>query len=266
MTLLFSSLNEQPFSGVDISERGLAYGDGHFTTAKIIDGDIAHLERHIARLMKAQQCLRLKAIDWLSLSEHIKKVAQPYTLAVLKIIITAGQGGRGYSRNGIDNPNVYVTVSQFPQHYLSWQAQGINVGLAQFTVSSHSLLSGLKHLNRLEQVMIRAELDERSEQDILVCNQNGYVIEASCANVFWLKNGHWHTPSLASSGVDGIVRQKIIDHLDNIVIDDYHTLALADIEAMFLTNSIMGIVPVSMYNQGALSISPVKELQRMTSI
>jgi 4-amino-4-deoxychorismate lyase len=266
MTLLYSSINEQPLDVIDVRERGLAYGDGHFTTATIVDGKIQLLQAHLTRLQLAQSRLKLQPIDWLSLTAHAEQVASAFSYAVIKIVITAGSGGRGYSRVGAEHPNVFVTISEFPAHYLTWQEEGIELGLADFTLSSHSILSGLKHLNRLEQVMIRAELDERAEQELIVCDSQRHIIEASCANVFWLKEERWYTPSLESCGVDGIMRQMLISQLSDIQVGQYPTNTLVDIDAMMLTNSVMGIVPVNKYLNKSIDISAIREVQKMVSV
>lgn len=266
MTLLFSSLNEQPIDFIDVQERGLAYGDGHFTTAKIIDGDVQFLQAHIARLQHAQSILKLNPINWQNLSDYLKHVARSFSQAVLKVMVTSGKGGRGYSRIGTEHPNVFVTISECPTHYITWQEEGIELGLADFTLSSHSLLSGVKHLNRLEQVMIRAELDERAEQELIVCDSQRHIIEASCANVFWLKGGRWYTPSIESCGVDGIMRQMLISHLSNIQVGQYPANTLDDIDAMMLTNSVMGIVPVNKYLNKSIDISAIREVQKVVSV
>lgn len=266
MTLLYSSINEQTLDVIDVRERGLAYGDGHFTTATIVDGKIQFLQAHLTRLQLAQSRLKLKPIDWLSLTAHAEQVASAFSHAVIKIVITAGSGGRGYSRVGAEHPNVFVTVSAFPSHYLTWQQKGIKLGLAEFMLSSHSSLSGLKHLNRLEQVMIRQELDARAEQDLLVCDHQGYIVEASSANVFWFTNGRWYTPCTESCGIDGVMRQVLIDHLTDVQVGRYQKSALENVDAMMLTNSVMELVPVQSYQQKGLDISIIHNIQRSMAV
>lgn len=263
MTQFFSSLNGDEVSGIKVSERGLAYGDGHFTTAKILNGQIELLKEHIQRLAIGQTTLKLAPIDFSVLEQYLIKIAHGYELAVLKVMITAGHGGRGYSRKGCSKPNIYVSISEFPQHYLAWSEEGINTGLSDFILSSYSSLSGIKHLNRLEQVMIRVELDEREEQDLIVCNQSGNVVSASCANVFWYEQGKWFTPKLEHCGVNGIMRQRILSLTNNVTIGHYLSSQLDNIDAMFITNAVMGVIPVHSFCQRRLSIAPVRNIQEL---
>ncbi len=254
-------MNEQTVFNIDVNERGLAYGDGHFTTAKIIDGNIEHLNLHIARLVHAHDVLGLATsvaeIDTERLIDYLSRVAKDFDKAVVKVMITAGAGGRGYARNGLKQLNIFVLISSFPEHYDLWRSRGIDLGLSPFVLSSSPVLAGIKHLNRIEQVLIRDELERRNEDDVLVCDQYGNVIEASCANLFWFKNGQWHTPELSTSGVDGIYRQFILSRVEHIKVDSYSVAVLEDVDAMFICNSVMGIVSVAKYKGVSLTTTPV---------
>jgi len=264
MTLLFQSKNFQSKIDISMGERAFAYGDGHFTTAHINHGQVAFLDQHIERLKKANEQLKLPACDWCLLKEHLIEVAARHEQAVLKVMVTAGEGGRGYSRKGIEHSSVYVSVSSFPMHYLAWQEEGISIGFSEFKLASHSALVGLKHLNRIEQVMIRAELDVSDFQELIVCDHSEYLIEASCANLFWFKQGQWHTPALVSSGIAGIIRQFLIYQLKPKV-QHFTRDDLANIDSMLICNSVMGIVPIRTLNGNDLSTAFAKRLQEMLS-
>ncbi len=253
-------MNGQFTIDIDIGERGLAFGDGHFTTAKIVSGQVEFFDEHIQRLTSAHKTLNLPPVNMAEISAHIQDQVQPFELAVLKVMITAGSGGRGYSRKGIERSNYFVTISEYPEHYKQWQQQGITVGVAKNCLSIHPVLSGIKHLNRLEQVMIRVELDEREEDDLVVLDTQGMVTESSCGNLFWLKQGQWFTPSLSQSGIAGIMRNHILTRL-SVSETRCHLDALKDAEAMFISNALMGMVPVNCFNNKALDISAVHEVE-----
>jgi 4-amino-4-deoxychorismate lyase len=116
------------------------------------------------------------------------------------------------------------------------------------------MLGNIKHLNRLEQVLIRQELDHRDEDEILVTNINGLVIETSGANVFWLTNDKLYTPNISHSGVAGLMRAKILSNRPNTIIKDFTLEDLQQVQAMFICNSVMGIVPIKIFNGKLLSI------------
>ena len=261
--MLYCAVNDQPIDVLSVKNRGFAYGDGLFTTATIVEGKVAMLSLHLERLINGCQQLSLEQPDVSKLKDSIEKIAINYNKAVLKVVITAGDGGRGYSRLGSDKPTVVISVSAFPQHYPLWQETGINLGISKLQLGINPMLSGLKHLNRLEQVLIRQELDRRVEDDLLVTDINGHIIESSCANVFWLKEGRWHTPKISNAGVAGLMRRSILKSLEMVDIDDYMLSELDGLEAMFICNCVMGVVPIKTFNGKLLSLSKVDAINKL---
>jgi len=260
----YCSVNGKKKSDIAITERGLAYGDGIFTTAKIVNGEVVLLDKHIKRLTHGCQQLKIKVPSVENLIGHVKSVAKDYSLAVLKVMITAGSGGRGYSRVGLcDNAtNTIVMVSDFPQHYQTLALRGINLGDSGQQISISPMLSGLKHLNRLEQVLLRAELDDRHEDDLVVTNYLGEVVEVTSSNLFYFLGEQLCTPDLSKSGVDGIIRQAIITHNSQVNIRKTILSDLKEAQSIFICNSLMGIMPVKTYNNRLLDLDVVLQLQR----
>lgn len=253
--MLYCSINYQQVDTLSVQDRGLAYGDGLFTTAKIKNGQVEMFSAHLERLKRGCTALALNKPDFTLLSQQITDVATFYPLAVLKIIITAGVGGRGYSRQGIKSSNVIIMIFDFPKHYITWQQQGINLGVAQSQLGLSAMLAGIKHLNRLEQVLIRQELDSCPEDDLLVLDINHHVVESSCANIFWCKNNCWYTPNIMQAGIAGLMRAKIIATTNIVEVVNVKLVELDDIEAAFICNSVMGIVPIKIYNEKPLSLT-----------
>ena len=260
--MLYCAINGKQTTNIHCLDRGLAYGDGVFTTAKIINGNIVQLKEHLERLRQSCHKLFLKFPDINQLNQQLIVQAKAYNLAVLKVIITAGVGGRGYSRKGVSSPHCIVCIFDYPQHYLQWQKQGICLVDATFQLGINPALSGIKHLNRLEQVLLRQELDQQSADDLLVTDINQFVVETSCANIFWQKGNTWQTPKITFSGIAGLLRADIMrkNTIEEVSItrDDFHS-SLKQINAMFICNSVMGIVPVKVYNRHHLSIDPVNQ-------
>jgi len=252
----YYSVNGQQQKEISISDRALAYGDGLFTTAKITHGEVEFLQQHIFRLVNGCQYLSINLNADLLLTE-INQALQNVASGVLKIIITAGSGGRGYSRKGVSESQRVITVHDVPAHYQSWKNEGISLGISTVQLGLNPLLNGLKHLNRIEQVLIRAELDKMSEDDVLVSDINGKVVESSCANIFWFSGEKLVTPDLSMSGVDGIYRQQILALMPDTEIASVSISELTSISSMFICNSIMGIIPVNRFNGKLLPINPV---------
>ncbi len=259
----YCSVNGIEQTTIDLNDRGLAYGDGIFTTAKITNGLVVLLDKHIERLTLGCQQLKLAAPSEQYLMSQLQLVAKLFGQAVLKVMITAGSGGRGYSRIGLSNTdaNIIIIVSDFPAHYNELALQGINLGDSMQQIAINPMLAGIKHLNRLEQVLLRAELDERSEDDLVVTNYLGDVIEASCANLFYWKKGQLYTPDLSLSGVNGLIRQQILTKYPETRVYQTRLADLNEVNAMFICNSLMGIMPVKTYNNRELTIDEVLQLQ-----
>ena len=260
-SMALSFVDGQVADSISIDDRGLAYGDGCFTTALVINGEVAMLAQHLNRLVQQSQQLGLPSFDLSALKETIAHISADINIGIVKVIITCGSGGRGYSRLGVEQAKVIVSVHDYPTHYPQWQKHGISVGISDQKLGINPMLAGLKHLNRLEQVMLRAELDKRPEDDLLATDVNGHVIECCSANVFWLTAGQWQTPKLITAGVAGLMREKILLNNADITPANYQLKALNNIEAMFITNAILGIVPVKVFNGQKLDISLVIRMQ-----
>ena len=263
--MIYCAINGQQINTLSVQDRGLAYGDGIFTTAKVNQGKIELLTEHIARLKIGCERLGLTSPDFVLLTEQVKNIAKTQVLAVLKIMITAGSGGRGYSRLNADHGNVIVYLFNYPKHYLNWQKNGIYIGVSQLKLGLNPMLAGLKHLNRLEQVLIRQELDQRKEDDLIVLDINEKIIESSCANLFWLLDGVWYSPKIQTAGIAGLMRNKILTTIPEVNLVSSTLDDLITIDAMFICNSVMGVVPIENYNGRHLSIMKVDQLSAKLS-
>jgi len=255
----FCTVNGNEKSEMSINDRGFSYGDGLFTTAKIIDGKVLMLTEHINRLVFGCAQLGLPKFDSQQLRHDLTLVAKPFCHDVLKVIITAGVGGRGYSRvhsnKAESHLNIIIMVFDFPAHYEQWKKTGITLGVSQQRMGINPMLSQVKHLNRLEQVLFRAELDDVKEDDLVIMNINDHIIETSSANIFWWTNNQLYTPDIINSGVAGLMRQCILDNHKSTTVSTFSLPELEQADEIFICNSIMGIVPVKQYKDKALSIN-----------
>jgi len=240
---------------INIENRGLAYGDGLFTTAKIINGKIQYLPSHVQRLLSGCKKLAICAPNQIELTEQLSQVAKQYNLAVLKVIITASSGGRGYARSVELKSDIIIMVHDYPMHYEDLAIEGITLGNSKQQMGINPMLSGLKHLNRLEQVLLRQELVKTKEDDLVVTNINDEVIEATSANLFLWLNDKLCTPDITSSGVNGIMRQTVLQNYSDTLIKKVTLTELASSPAMFICNCVMGIMPVKNYNGKNLSMT-----------
>jgi 4-amino-4-deoxychorismate lyase len=248
-------INGFPSKDVAIADRGFNFGDGHFTTIKLVAGQALLLDLHLARLQQACVVLAIEFTQWDELNTAITQQAQALQGGVLKVTITRGEGGRGYGTLDCSSANWFLQYRAIPAQYSKWAGVGIELMLCQYQQTVNPALSGLKTLNRLDQVMIKQELDANGMVDGLVCSTDGYVIETSVANVFWVVGSEVYTPSTKRSGVEGVMKTHILKLLNKLGMEvktgDYTVSDVLAADEIFITNSVMEVVPVkSILKQG----------------
>lgn len=222
-------------------DRGLQFGDGHFTTLTRESGKLRWWPAHWQRLQEASKRL---AIPLPRESDILACLTQSKAEnVVFKIIITRGESDRGYGFSNDPIPNWYVTVSDLPKRKL----QPLNCGIASLSLARAPFFAGLKTLNRLEQVMLRNELQQRDVDDLLVSDSEGKLIEATSSNLFLRINNTWHTPSLTHAGIAGIVRQQVLkaQPLGHILESQLDSTCCGEVQQAFLTNSVLGLRPIA---------------------
>lgn len=236
-------------SDYPFSSRAASYGDGCFTTISVQNGQAELLFAHIARLQKA--CFKL-AIgipegDWHQLRLCTQEKAQTLQQGIVKIIISAGSGGRGYSRNSDSEVCCYFQTLPPVSHYEQWRELGISLGVSQYKLNSNPELAGIKHLNRIEQVLIKQQTSQY--EDSIVLDEQGMMVEVSAGNLFWQSYGRWFTPDLTQCGVEGVMRNRLMHLLvakkQKIAQVRAKLSALHHASDVFICNSLMKIVPVN---------------------
>ena len=230
-------------STVSNKDRGLNYGDGFFTTAKVHNGEVEHWSLHCARLEECATRLGFDALDIAALTQAVDEYIENVSLGVLKIVVTRGEGGRGYALPQQPQTTILLSQLAFPEHYNLQVQQGIKLAVSPIKLASQPLLAGLKTLNRLEQVMIKRAMDAQTCDDVLVCDYHNNVIEASAANIFAISNGRVVSPNLQNSGIKGVYLQSLCDKLE-IEFIDITLPELLQMDAVYLCNSLMAVVPV----------------------
>lgn len=246
---------ERVADGVDsvlAAGRGFAYGDGVFETMRAVGGVIPWWPGHRARLMlgtarlrialPSAECIDTELHDWLSLHRD----------AVVKLVITRGSGGRAYAPSP-DAPTVWMlAVSTLPPPP---RPGGLVLRWCETRLARQPLLAGLKHCNRLEQIMARAEWFDPDIDEGLMLDTEGDVIAATAANLFVLREGRWWTPPLDHCGIAGVCRSWALRAFAagerRLSADDVETA-----DAVVLCNAVRGILPVARLGDRAWSPHP----------
>lgn len=246
-------INGEPEERLTVRDRAVQFGDGCFTTAHIIDGEVALLDAHIARLKQGCERLQIGSVDWFAMRQEMILAAVGHCEAVLKVIISRGKGGRGYSALGCGQPTRIVMISDYPSHYHHLKEIGVRLQLSSVRLGRNPLLAGIKHLNRLEQVLIRTELEQTDADEALVLDTEGMLVECCAANLFWRNGEHVFTPCLTDSGVNGIQRQRVMQllHNEGIPLSEVREPpeVLIETDEVLITNALMPVLPVSQIDQ-----------------
>ncbi|WP_035385071.1 aminodeoxychorismate lyase [Ferrimonas futtsuensis] len=239
-----------PTQSLGVSDRGLNLADGHFTTMLVREGEVALWSLHRQRLSQACSRLLMAQPDWDQVEATLKQATSGQQgLMVAKLLFTRGEQGRGYAASLHQPPRIILTLHPYPVHYLQWQTQGIRVGLADLVLGNQPALAGLKTLGRTEQVLHRAEVDACSADELVALDPQGRILETSAANLFLCQGRVLMTPSLHRGGVAGVMRQQILRLAPElgwrIEVRDLSRPDLLQAEAAFISNSLMGLVPIT---------------------
>ncbi|WP_305907222.1 aminodeoxychorismate lyase [Methylomarinum sp. Ch1-1] len=259
-------LNGESKHCVDVSDRGFQYGDGLFETIEILNGKPLFLSSHLDRLLAGCERLLIPPPDRKILTQEARRMSSEVDHAVLKLMVTRGSGGRGYRQPAAIHPTRLFSRHPYPQYPETLQNQGVAVRFCRNRLGLNPTLAGIKHMNRLEQILARAEWRDDDIQEGLMLSHEGYVIEGTMSNVFYVKDQRLISAPVERCGVAGIVRSLIFNLADQHAIEarqDYFLPEqLLQADEIFLTNSIIGIWPVNKLEQQAFTIGPLtKKLQ-----
>ncbi|PWW15197.1 MULTISPECIES: aminodeoxychorismate lyase [Pseudidiomarina] len=253
-------MNGQPLTQTSL-DRGLQFGDGHFTTLVIQAGTIQAWSSHWQRLQYASQQLRMQLPSADEVLHLLQQIAQQHPQSVIKIIITRGASARGYRLDHQARGHWYVQRSELPP----WTARPLRVALAHFKLAQQPMLAGLKSLNRLEQVLLSDECEQRGFDDLLVTDTQANIIEATSSNIFWYDGKQWCTPRLEQAGIAGVVRKQLIDKqiIGKVKLTKLRPAELAQVEQMFVCNCVLGPRPIAAIDGRMLAMPELpKELNQ----
>ena len=244
-------VNGTETSAIDIADRGLAYGDGLFETMRVVEGEIPFLALHLKRFLKGVVALGLGE------EGHLKRDFLRYvTIAldeikdnacldtsIIKMIVTRGNGGRGYTPPDEANCHFIAQVFDLPFYPESFSTEGITIRECQYRLGFQPQLARIKHLNRLDQVLASQEL--LGDPEGLLLDYDDKVIEGTKSNVLIFKGNDVLTPSLTDCGVGGVLREEILNPSHkmgiNLNITDIHLSELSECDGIAMINSVFGI-------------------------
>ncbi|KAF0193181.1 MAG: 4-amino-4-deoxychorismate lyase [Gammaproteobacteria bacterium] len=257
-------VNGRENDNLSIHDRGLHYGDGLFETIAIRNGKLPVLwDRHMARLRLGCQRLGILPVDDELLRQEATRCIQAVTDGVLKIIVTRGVSGRGYRTPSVGDVTRILTTYPASTYPASYRDDGIVMRVCRMRLGCNETLAGIKHLNRLEQVLARAEWTDPEIIEGVMLDSDENVIEGTMTNLFFVAAGGLKTPDLSQCGVAGVLRECIINiAADNSIrceIGRYTLQELEQADEIFVCNSIVGVWPVRQLGHRSYRKGPVTE-------
>ena len=253
-----------PTGAVPVTDRGLAYGDGLFETIAVVNGVPKLLSGHLARLQQGVERLRITGVPLPAIASAIGEAAAGMGgQGALKLMLTRGDAPRGYAPPEEANPRWWLQA--FPWTCPTEPATGASVAVSTVRLGEQPLLAGLKHLNRLEQVLARAEYPPAAADEALMLDSAGRVVCATAANVFVVRKGAVFTPDLTRCGVAGVVRNALLTAGGSPALPWTFTATdltldwLLTADEVFLTSALRGVWPVATLGGQTLLTGPVTQ-------
>lgn len=232
---------------LDPLDRGLQYGDGLFETMAVRDGRARFAAWHLARLVDGARRLALPMPDQELLPGQIA-AAWPGGRGVVKLIWTRGASGRGYRPPAHGVPTCIVAGYEWPAWPRAAWSDGIRLRYCRTRLGRNPLLAGIKHLNRLEQVLARDEWDDESIAEGLMLDERDHVISGTQSNLFAVIAGQIVTPALDQCGVAGIMRRAFrawaAEHASAVIERNLLSGELETASEILVTNALIGAWPV----------------------
>jgi len=253
-------INGEFSESVSVRDRGLHYGDGLFETLAIDNGKPLCWDKHIERLRIGCQKLFFEWPGEKILIKEVNTLCKNSTLGVLKIILTRGEAGRGYQPPAVAQPTRILGLYPWPDYPAQNTNSGVRVHLCQTRLAINLGLAGIKHLNRLEQVLASNERINIDVEEGLVLDTEESVIEGTMSNLFLVASGKLITPDLSKCGICGIIRQSILDlapvfGIESLV-KEVKIDELLAADELFLCNSTIGVWSVNQLEDHAFDVGP----------
>lgn len=248
---------------VPASNRGLQYGDGVFETITILNGTPRFWQLHMDRLAIACEHLDIPLQPQQLLLREVQTVAAGRGQCVVKILLTRGESGRGYSPGKACPPDRIISAHPLPDDIHKHSQLGIAAGICNLRLAVQPQLAGIKHLNRLEQVLARAELAQRNVDEGIMLDPDDHVVCATAANIFLVLNGRLLTPRMDRCGVRGVMRAAILQAFRPLCEQRRIQLdMLPDAQEVFISNAVRGVIPVTRIDHWEYEIGPrTREVQ-----
>lgn len=249
-----------------VGDRGLQYGDGLFETIAVRGGRPLAWPRHLCRLAEGCARLGIPMPPEALLDSEVKTVIDDEPHCTVKLIVTRGGGPRGYRPPVRGAPTRIFERTPAPVWPSGHATAGVRLRRCATRLGGNTRLAGIKHLNRLEQVLARGEWNDEYEEGLMF-DEGGGLVEGTMSNVFLVSGGILHTPDLGRCGVAGVMRACVLDAAARLGIEarvrDIAPDEIACADGLFVTNALIGLWPVREIDDRVIAPHPLVEHLRM---
>jgi 4-amino-4-deoxychorismate lyase len=236
---------------IDAEDRGLQYGDGLFETISCVAGQPRWLALHLQRLRAGCERLQIGFDSFDALGAQINALAAGQQRCLVKLILTRGVARRrGYRPTGDETPTRILTRHEWPSAPPPVAAGLVfRVAISSVRLGMNPLLAGLKHLNRLEQVLAQNALRDAPLEEVLMLSSTGLVIGGSMSNIFLADDAGLFTPALHDCGVAGVMRRVVCVAAAAagapVQVREIAVAELASVREAFVTNVRWGLQSIT---------------------
>jgi branched-chain amino acid aminotransferase len=248
---------------VPINDRGFMYGDGLFETIRVVGKRPFRMAQHLERMTRGADFLKIKSpFTPKELEKFAEQLIERNKIpeAILRVTLTRGSGERGYTPNGDGKPTVVMTLHATPsldtEKAIEW-----NLVTSSFRIPAADPLASFKTMSKLTHVMARIEATEKGADEALLINTNGEVAEAASGNLFWVYQDKICTVPTGRGVLPGITRAVVLEICQTLGLQTNKCVikpeALRNSEGIFITQSVLGIVPVIAFDGEMVTPSPL---------
>jgi len=247
-------INGRKSARIDYRDRGLQYGDGVFETMRVRHGQIRLMEYHVERLDRSCRRLDIAGPPLPALRRELARIAALRREGILKLIVTRGQGPRGYRPTGRERCTRILALHALPRTVLTDASTPARLRLCATPLGSNPLLAGLKTLNRLESVVARAEWSDARIWEGLMRDVDENIVCGTMSNLFLRGGSSLVTPVLDRCGVAGVMRRWILETAGDLRLRPVERRIrwqdLSEAEEVFMSNAVVGVRSVGSLQRG----------------
>jgi branched-chain amino acid aminotransferase len=237
---------------ISTEDRGFLYGDGIFETLRSYNGEPFKLTEHLERMRCSAEKLKIiPEYTNAEISESLTKLLAKNSVqdAYIRITLSRGEGGNALQMSDGLRSTILLQVKPFKPYDEKLYYEGMCLAVSGHRRSTTSPIGRHKTTNLLTSILLKEEAGSKSAHDSIVLNTDGYVAECIVSNIFMVADGSVITPSLDTNILPGITRRTVLDICRDSGIpaseDRFKIETLIKADEVFITNSLMEIMPVS---------------------